>query len=84
MRLVVLLDRMRQSLVYLAPANQFLVLALDCISDALSELSMLSVSSLAFIWLNCLPLAKSTISNVTDRGVRAGCGDPKSRMFVKV
>ena len=35
---------------YLAPANQFLVLALDCISDTLFKLSMLSVSSRAFIW----------------------------------
>ena len=83
MRLVVLLDPLRQSLVYLAPANQFLVLALDCISDTLFKLTMLSVSSLAFIWPNGLPLAKSTISIVT-RGCEGGREHPKSGIFVKV
>jgi hypothetical protein len=75
---------MRQSLVYLAPANQFLVLALGCILDTLFKLSMLSVSSRAFILSNCLPVARSTISIVTERGVRAGSGIPNPGIFVKV
>ena len=60
---------------YLAPANEFLALALDCISDTLFKLTMLSVSSRAFIWFKLPSRSK---------GCESRLGHPKSGMFVKV